>query len=57
MSKRQAEKDELAAANFFLTVSLPPTVNIVNDADAPLDQFKKFTKSRRVCDEVNRRFC
>nr|CAB3266462.1 sorting nexin-33-like [Phallusia mammillata] len=45
MSKRQAEKDDLSSANFFLTVSLPPTVTTVTDADGPLDQFKKFTKA------------
>uniref|UniRef100_H2ZD84 Sorting nexin n=1 Tax=Ciona savignyi TaxID=51511 RepID=H2ZD84_CIOSA len=45
MSKRQAEKDDLVAANFFLTVALPPTVTTVTDSEGPLDQFKKFTRS------------
>jgi len=44
MSKRQAEKDQLAAGNFFLTVNLPPTVTMVTDAEAPLDLFKKTTR-------------
>ena len=44
MSKRQAEKDQLSAANFFLTISLPPTVTMVSDADGPLDLFKKQIK-------------
>ncbi|XP_002127441.2 sorting nexin-33-like [Ciona intestinalis] len=45
MSKRQAEKDDLVAANFFLTVALPVTVTTVTDSEGPLDQFKKFTRS------------
>ncbi|CAK8698075.1 unnamed protein product [Clavelina lepadiformis] len=45
MSKRQAEKDELGAGNFFLTVALPPTVTTVTDAEGPLDQFKKITRA------------
>ena len=45
MSKRQAEKDQLCAANFFLTVSTPPPIP---DADGALDHFKKTARGMLI---------
>ena len=44
MAKRQAEKDELAGANFFLTISLPPSMPPVNESEQSVEHFKKFAK-------------
>ena len=44
MSKRQGEKDQLAAGNFFLTVAIPPSVTPITDREGPLDHFKKSAR-------------
>ena len=56
MSKRQAEKDQLCAANFFLTVSTPPPVP---DSDKALDHFKKTAKSKpmEISEDSVQQFC
>lgn len=45
MAKRQAEKDELAGASFFLTISIPPSMPQINESEASVEHFKKFAKA------------
>ncbi|XP_055490089.1 sorting nexin-18a [Leucoraja erinacea] len=42
--KRKAEKDEMVGANFFLTLSTPPTPLDLQEVESRVDGFKTFTK-------------
>lgn len=42
--KRKAEKDEMVGANFFLTISTPPTPLDFQEVESKIDGFKTFTK-------------
>lgn len=42
--KRKAEKDEMVGANFFLTISPPPTPLDFQEVESKIDGFKTFTK-------------
>ncbi|KAK3514844.1 hypothetical protein QTP70_033778 [Hemibagrus guttatus] len=42
--KRKAEKDEMVGANFFLTISPPPSSLDFQDVESKIDGFKGFTK-------------
>lgn len=42
--KRKAEKDEMVGANFFLTISTPPSSLDFQEVESKIDGFKGFTK-------------
>ncbi|TSN86061.1 Sorting nexin-18 [Bagarius yarrelli] len=42
--KRKAEKDEMVGANFFLTISPPPSSLDFQEVESKIDGFKGFTK-------------
>ncbi|XP_062898989.1 sorting nexin-18-like [Mobula hypostoma] len=42
--KRKAEKDDMVGANFFLTLSTPPTPLDLQEVESRVDGFKAFTK-------------
>lgn len=42
--KRKAEKDEMVGANFFLTISTPPSSLDFQEVESKIDGFKAFTK-------------
>lgn len=46
MSKRQGEKDQLTAGNFFLTVSISPSVATISGGEGHLDVFKKTVRGK-----------